>query len=52
VIKIFKTLNSRTGEAWEVIRALIRDNVKHHAVRDWASRVIDTFNTTIIGNTA
>lgn len=50
VIKIFSTLNSRTGEAWEVIRALIRDNVKHHAVRDWASRVIDTFNTTIIGS--
>ena len=54
VVKLFNSLASRTGEAWETIRGLIRDNIKHYAVRDWACRIIDTFGNTIIsdGSTA
>lgn len=49
-VKIFSTLDSRAGEAWETIRGLIRDNIKHHAVRDWACRIIDTYGNSLIGN--
>ena len=52
-IKIFKSTFNKVGEAWENIRILIRDNVKHYAVRAWASRIIDfyaTKNKLITGN--
>ena len=40
-IKILKSITSKNGESWEKIRVLIRDNVKHYAVRAWANKVID-----------
>lgn len=42
-VKIFTTISTQSGQTWEKIRALIRDNVKHYAVRAWANRIIDSF---------
>ena len=43
-IKILKSISDKNGDAWENIRVLIRDNVKHHAVRAWANKIIDFIN--------
>lgn len=31
----------KSGEAWETVRAAIRDTIRHTAVRNWAIKVID-----------
>ena len=50
-IRIFKSLASESGKLWEDIRVLIRDNVKHYAVRAWANRIIDAQNNTVVDGT-
>ena len=42
-ISILQQAANSTGQSWEEIRILIRDNVKHYAVRAWATRIIDFY---------
>lgn len=42
-IKIFHNAENKEGESWESIRSLIRDNVKHFAVRALANKIIDLY---------
>ena len=53
-VKILREVSDKVGESWEIIRTLIRDNVKHFAVRAWAMKIIDFYvlknDSKIIGN--
>ena len=48
VIQIFKEM--KVNDAWADIRKYVRDQVNHAAAREWANKVIDSFDNTKVQN--